>query len=394
MAFILLHEDKPLIRFEMETVNNPEKMGRRDLSVKIIETYSDWDKFHPINLEKDNKELSNWLKKRILPNNRGYVENFLNKLGLNLQYKDKIIEISNGLSLNDVFWVWNEKNGKPFEFKDVNLYDNKFSEILGAMAFDGGGSNYSDPLKLGSSPEYTTGGMLAKAWRSINGKISLWKSGTEGFANAGKEPYSEYYSAQVAKKLGIKSVDYSLEMWKEKLCSVCSLFTSKDLSFVNVGSMVKKGGMPAVIEYYKRFDAQDSNKHFVNDLTWMMIFDGVVVNHDRHFGNFGFLVNNDSNVIVDTAPLFDHGLSLLALALDDELEDYDIFISNHPPIAYDGYIDFLKPYITDYQRDQLSELKNFEFIRHPKYNLSEKRLEILEKMIRERAKQFIDLRSE
>lgn len=36
--------------------------------------------------------------------------------------------------------------------------------------------------------------MLAKSWRRIKNNILLYKSGTEGFANSGLEPYSEYYA--------------------------------------------------------------------------------------------------------------------------------------------------------------------------------------------------------
>lgn len=44
--------------------------------------------------------------------------------------------------------------------------------------------------------------MLAKSWRRIKNNIFLYKSGTEGFANSGLEPYSEYYASQIAKNNG------------------------------------------------------------------------------------------------------------------------------------------------------------------------------------------------
>ena len=73
--------------------------------------------------------------------------------------------------------------------------------------------------------------MLRKCWRRENGVVRLYKGGTEGASNAGNEPYSEYYAAQIAQLLGINAIPYGLSKWKNTLCSTCALFTSKDLSY-------------------------------------------------------------------------------------------------------------------------------------------------------------------
>ena len=46
-------------------------------------------------------------------------------------------------------------------------------------------------------------------------------------------------------------VKYRLSKWKRKLCSAFELFASKQYSFIPVGSLIKEGGIKAVIEYYK-----------------------------------------------------------------------------------------------------------------------------------------------
>ena len=43
----------------------------------------------------------------------------------------------------------------------------------------------------------------------------------------------------------------------------------------------------------------------------MLVFDAVILNEDRHFGNFGLLVDSHTNKIIAPAPIFDNGLSLL-----------------------------------------------------------------------------------
>ena len=51
----------------------------------------------------------------------------------------------------------------------------------------------------------------------------------------------------------------------------------------------------------------------------MLILDALIFNTDRHFGNFGFLVDNKTNQIVAPAPLFDHGNSLFNYAGSDDV---------------------------------------------------------------------------
>ena len=53
---------------------------------------------------------------------------------------------------------------------------------------------------------------------------------------------------------------------------------------------------------------------FVNALNEMLVFDAVICNVDRHFGNFGVMVDNRTNTIVSPAPLFAHGNSLFNFA--------------------------------------------------------------------------------
>ena len=93
--------------------------------------------------------------------------------------------------MNDSYWVVQE-DCKDL-FKDTNLYHNSFNTNIASIAFTGYGSYTRTSFR--SSPEFTTNGMLAKSWRRRKNNILLYKSGTEGFANSGLEPYSEYYAS-------------------------------------------------------------------------------------------------------------------------------------------------------------------------------------------------------
>jgi hypothetical protein len=303
---------------------------------------------------------------------------------LSLNRPLNIIKVSKGLSLNDCYWIVEE--GFEGTFAKYNLYDNRFSQILANIAFTGYGSSVRSSLM--SSPEFTTNGMLPKCWRRNNGKILLYKGGTSGASNTGMEPYSEYYAAQVAQAMGINAIPYNLSKWKGELCSYCELFTSKDYSFVPVGRIVKTGGMPAVRAYYEKL-----GKKYVAALNDMLVLDALIYNTDRHYGNFGFLVDNKTNKIAAPAPLFDHGNSLFNFAGSDDLESYEKlsqYADTLLPCVYDDYVGEAKAVLTKVHKDKLRGLLNFKFKKHPRYNLPDERLKYLEKKVQERARLLLE----
>ena len=230
LSYILKHYDSDLLKFNIEKTFD-------GIAVKLLWANKEKEKLLPLGMESNEESIRKWLKARTIPSNRAYVQNFLAKLGLNEKDTKGIIDICKGLSLNDCYWVVDENFKGTFD--SVNLYDNHFSRTLAYIAFTGYGSSIRSTFR--SSPEFTTNGMLAKCWKRENGKILLYKSGTEGFANSGNEPYAEYYAYQVAEAMGLNAVEYNLRKYDGRLCSVCELFTNKEVSFVPISRLVSKG---------------------------------------------------------------------------------------------------------------------------------------------------------
>lgn len=377
MNYELKHFDTTLVRFSAtEDTNTPE--------IKILWKNDAKKDLFPLDLELTEEGIAKWLKHRTIPKNRAYVHNFLSKCGLNINRPMTIIKVSKGLSLNDCYWVVEEGFEGPYD--KFNLYDNRFSQVLALIAFTGYGSSIR--TSLDSCPEFTTNGMLPKCWRRKDGKIMLYKGGTSGASNTGNEPYSEYYAAQVAKVLGINAIEYGLSQWKGELCSTCELFTSKEYSFLPVGRVVTSGGMKAVREYYEKL-----GQSFVDALNDMLVLDAIIMNTDRHFGNFGFIVDNKTNKIVAPAPLFDHGNALLNFAGRDDLESEKAlaeYANTLVPCVYDDFIGTAKKVLTNRHREGLRKLLEFKFKKNSRYNLPDKRLKLLEKMIQTRAKSLLE----
>jgi len=373
----LKHYDLSLVCFSAtEDTNTPE--------INILWVNETKKELLPLDLDLTNEGLAKWLKHRTIPKNRAYVHNFLSKCGLNINRPMTIIKVSKGLSLNDCYWVVEE--GFEGTYDKFNLYDNRFSQVLALIAFTGYGSGIR--TSLASCPEFTTNGMLPKCWRRKDGKILLYKGGTSGASNTGNEPYSEYYAAQVAKAIGVNAIEYGLSQWKGELCCFCELFTSKEYSFLPVGRVVTSGGMNAVREYYEKL-----GQNFVDALYDMIVLDAIIMNTDRHFGNFGFIIDNKTNEIVSPAPLFDHGNALLNFAGRDDLESDEsltAYANTLVPCVYDDFIGTAKKVITPKHREGLRKLLEFKFKKNSRYNLPDKRLKMLEKMIQTRAKALLD----
>lgn len=377
MNYILKQYDTPLLRFSAT-------MDSSEPEFEILWHDVERADLLPLDLELTAESLGHWLRRRTIPKNRAYVHSLLAKCGLNLNRPMGIISVCKGLSLNDCYWVVEENDASSFAAS--NLYDNPFSNVLAALAFTGYGS--SPRSSVLSSPEFTTNGMLPKCWRRISGKVYLYKGSTEGASNAGFEPYSEYYAAQVAQAMGVQSISYGLSKWKGILCSTCELFTSKEISFIPVGRLVTKGGMQAVRAYYAQLGSE-----FTEALSEMLVFDAVICNVDRHYGNFGFLVENKTNRILAPAPLFDHGNSLFNFAgkdcweNDETLENY---IETLVPSVYDDFIGTAQAAMGQEQRRKLHRLLEFRFKKHSRYNLPDQRLRMIERQIQKRARLLLN----
>lgn len=377
MIYELRHFNTPLLRFTAtEDSSNPE--------IEIVWVNEQKQSFLPLDLELSEASLAKWLKRRTIPKNRAYVHNFLSKCNLQINRPMNIIKVSKGLSLNDCYWI--TEAGFEGTFEKYNLYDNRFSKILALIAFTGYGSSVR--ASLASCPEFTTNGMLPKCWRRTEGKIKLYKGGTRGGYNTGNEPYSEFYAAQIGSILEMDIVSYNLSKWNGELCSVCELFTSKQYSFMPVGSLVTSGGMKAVRMYYSNLGSE-----YEAALDDMLVLDALICNTDRHFGNFGFLIDNITNEIAAPAPLFDHGNSLFNYAGNDDLqspEALETYAKTLLPCAYDDFLGAAGAVLSQRHKAGLRKLLDFKFKKHPRYNLPAKRLRLIETQIKSRAKALLE----
>ncbi len=192
-------------------------------------------------------------------------------------------------------------------WKDVNFFDNDFSEDVGDVLL--GTQRDSDAISL-LSPDNTSDGWLKKKWKIIDGVRVLLKSGSGATQ---QEPYNEVIASAICKRLGIDHIPYRLLMQNEYPFSACDNFVTKDTEFVSAWSIYKTAKKQNHISVYRHFldcaetlgipDMEDS----VNK---MIVLDYLIGNEDRHFNNFGALRNAETLAYIGPAPIFDSGTSL------------------------------------------------------------------------------------
>lgn len=381
LKYILKNKDTPILTFNYEKYREKteflgEYISYRFKNIEILN-----EELLPPGLPntRDSSELKKWIERRRIPKNRRNMIEILSyeieELNLNRNNLMNYIDISYGLSLNDSYCIV-PNDGKEYLWKDYNLYDSRFSDILSLIAF-GEKDGFSDSNGIRTSPEYTTEGMIAKCWAIIDGEICLLKKSTEHHK---KEAYAEYYMCQVADIMGFEHIKYDIIEYHGHIVSCCPLFTTEDIGLLPMEYCLNKADRFKTEFKLLTSIARIYGKEKLEDL---MLFDSLIYNTDRHIRNFGMLVNNDTGKILRTAPIFDNGNSIITF-LDENIEIEKIF--SRYTSKFEIEFDILsKIFVQERDRRGLEKLRNFSFVEHSKFNLSKDLLNKAEIFIRKRA---------
>lgn len=316
------------------------------------------------------KDLNTWLQYRSVTKHRLHMDKLLRAIGLT--GTKAIIDFSKGLSLTDTLWV---NIDDRFQWEQVNLFDNEFDEVIEKIAFDGGmyGKHFST-----TSPEFGTNGMFAKCWhRETDGQIYLYKQGSQRFANAGWEVYSELYASQILDRLGYAHAKYDLIKYRGRLVSRCPLFTSPKKMLLPFTAILESESATfrAVLETCQKYG-------IVKEFTEHLITDALIVNEDRHLGNLGVICDADTFEVKGMAPIYDNGSSLCCYYRPElESESLVQYSQAIHPVLYSDFVEGVRATITREQLEQLGCLNNFRFDTSGQYNLPEERLKSLEELV-------------
>lgn len=142
--------------------------------------------------------------------------------------------------------------------------------------------------------------------------------------------FSEYIGSNVFKIVGFKTQNTVLGKYnyngKEKIVCACEDFTDNDkilYEFENLALSTnpdKKietelNDIMEVIEESKMIHTEETKQKFWD----MFVIDSLIGNTDRHNGNWGFLLNKNTEK-VEFSPIYDCGSALNPMLEDDEIE--------------------------------------------------------------------------
>lgn len=122
-----------------------------------------------------------------------------------------------------------------------------------------------------------------------------------------------------------------------------------------------------------------------DNLQDIMVFDALICNIDRHLGNFGVIIDNNTNKILRPAPIFDNGLSMMTTLESDEINDSKEFLGFEKSAFEISFNQQLKHFIQPRHIQNLEKLKTFEFKKHKEFNLPDSWLEPIQKAMQDRA---------
>ena len=246
-----------------------------------------------------------WCSSRVVPLDREYAKEILNSIGARQTVMDRdraAIAISfHGLSLTDVYWI--KLNREKVSFADLSLFRHSLSGAFADVSLNGRSLTVQNAELIKPSDaagDIGTQGVAPKAWIRKDGTFYLLKNGDE------RDVKAELLASKIARCFRVDSVTYEPSSFEGKLVSQSRIVTSEDESLVS---------MEAVDVYCVNHELDRDAFVLKKDAYayhMMNLIDYLVGNTDRHWGNWGFLVSNDTNNPEKLYPLMDFNKSFLA----------------------------------------------------------------------------------
>ncbi len=249
--------------------------------------------FMPYNLFLEEKEdidslvnnvtnFNYWCSSRILTLDRKYAKEILNSIGVMQAVTDKdrakIALSCRCVSLTDVFWV--KVEGEDVGFDNINLYENHLENTFIDIALRGRQYSVQNECLV---RDLATNGSCPKAWQRVETGFRLLKDGDD------QAVARELAASQICRCFDVSQVLYEEGFFDGERVSVSENMTTLEYAIVS---------MEAFEIYALNHDI--GTEQFILDLDpqnyyMMNIIDYLVGNTDRHWGNWGILVDNTDN---------------------------------------------------------------------------------------------------
>lgn len=268
---------------------------REVLPFDKIQTRYD-DTMRQVALQKNQQAVITWLANRTLSlsrKNAKWLYNLLRLEQLNSDIeKAKVAILCRAVSVLDNYWLKGEFDTTTWE--EVNIRHVPLNEVIAQVALHGKALTMQGSL---STPELTTNGAYAKAWRRHeDGVLWLYKLG----ATDATESRIEVMCSGLLDKMNVAHCHYEAGEDEGKYVCMCPCMATDELSV-----------LPGIDFYsYCTTNELDFEKEILKvdaeSIYKMWIVDYLLCNRDRHAQNWGFYYNPDTMELISCHPLFDH----------------------------------------------------------------------------------------
>lgn len=237
-----------------------------------------------------------WCATRVLPLDRQYAKEILNSVGATQTVTDrdraKVALAYRCLTLTDVFWV--RYVGETVVFEEVNLYNRHLNEALIYVALRGKQMTVNN-REL--AHDLSTNGCFPKAWVRSNNGFCLLKDGGSDVVER------EVLASKICRCFDCSQVIYEEDYFDGEKVSISEIMTSPKRGIVSreVFDIYAANHDINALDYIINLDA--------HSYYMMNIFDYLVGNTDRHWGNWGLLIDNETNKPIKLHPLMDFNQS-------------------------------------------------------------------------------------
>lgn len=337
-------------------------------------------------------DIFDWINCRSSPVGRANIQYLMKLAGI--RNKSEYLSVTHGISMRDTLW-FREEHSK-IAWDKISPYTNSFSRVISEICLNG---NYKYSGELRSpSPDYKIDGSIDKCWKRVNGEIYLYKTAGECINMfMGIRTYMEYYASQIAKQLITDKnhfIDYKIRVdntstGRLKPYVVCPCFTSEKYGLLDYGDSVYKN--LNIGEFDKNIHGDSRSRIILRE---MLVLDSIILNHDRHDGNYGFLVDNDTYDIYGLTPIFDNDCSMGYFVSLQSIESFDkgfnIALSRQARAGMGDYIDQAKWAMTSEIYNNMRNMYPFHFDRLPSgIDLPDKRIQFMEYIVNRQIKTIL-----
>ena len=234
-----------------------------------------------------------WCASRTLPADREYSKEILNSINASHEETDKARAVRalwhNCLSLTDIYWT--KAVHQKLDFSKINLYQNYKGNKYINTGLRGEQTAVENPYLLAGI--LGTQGYSAKAWIEEKGQLYLIKGGLDETIE------KELLASKICRCFRVNQVVYEAGLYEGKKYSVCKIMTSPEYSIVTIEHFLIYLANQEVEIAQAVFSLDAYNYYMMN------IVDYLVGNIDRHWGNWGVMVDNRTNKAVRLHDLMD-----------------------------------------------------------------------------------------